>query len=437
MAVTRLLPGGPLAAWLLVPLLLSATPAAAQSSIADDDPPLRDAGFIGVPQPQGRNFILAGSIRTRYDTNFRRQAVARGAGRITPFAEGGIGLPVGQQQLFVGGTIGRDIFPGNSRFNRNRYSLGAGANLRAGSRCTGNLGGQFSSQQLLQTDAVVLEDNVQKRSTLGVSFNCQAPVGIGFGASVIYRDASNERAQRALFDFETLTIAPQISYASPVLGVFTLSGNRQRVRYPNRLVVSPDGPEQDGVDIDTARFGFSRALGTRLNLTLGASYNDVKPTPDGQLLLTEVPGQVVLVPRPGFTGAGFDAGLTLKLGSRMTLAATGDRSVSGGGNVGSLFRVRNSFGLDADYRLSRALTAGVGGRIVNNDYRGSFASADEPRRRLSDTTKRVYAQLAFSPTPRYSISTEIGHQTRDSDPALFNFSNTFGMLRMRVQLGRG
>ncbi|MBB6225865.1 hypothetical protein FHS79_000016 [Polymorphobacter multimanifer] len=425
------------AAGSLLSLLFAAVPAAAQSSIADDDPPLRDAGFIGVPQPEGRNFLLAGSLRTRYDTNFRRQTVARGASRITPFVEAGIGLPVGQQQLFVGGTLGRDVFPGNSRFNRNRYSIGAGGNLRAGSRCTANVGGQYSSQQLLQTDVADLEDNVQKRSTLGASFNCQAPVGIGFGASVIRRDARNERAQRSLFDFDTLSIAPQISYASPVLGTFTLSGSRQQVRYPNRLVISPDGPEQDGVDIDTARFGFSRALGTRLNLSLGASYNDVKPQPDGQLLLTAVPGQVVLVPRPGFKGAGFDAGLTLRVGARMSLAASGDRSVSGGGNVGSLFQVRNSFGIDADYRLSRALTAGVGGRMINNDYRGGFASVDEPIRRISDTTKRVYAQLAFSPTPRYSISTEIGHQTRDSNPELFSFSNTFGMLRMRVQLGRG
>lgn len=423
---------------LTIPLsLVSGSVQAAPST--GDDPPLVNGGFISVPQAEGRNFILIGSLGILSESNFQRQATALGGSalRVAPLVEAGIGLPVGRQQFFVGGSVGRDIFINNSRFNRNRYSLGGGINLRAGSRCNGVVGGQITSQQLLQTDVAEFQDNVQKRNTLGGTITCQSPVGFGFGGTVVYQDARNGRQERAIFNFNSLTISPQISYSSPSLGVFSLSGTRQQVRYTNRSILTPGGLEQDGIDIDSARLGFTRDIGSRLNLSLGGTYNKVRPLPDQQLVPAPIPGLFFQVDRPGFSGFGYDAALNLQLGSRMTITASTDRSVTGGGNVGSLFRVRSSYGLDADYRLSRSITAGVGGVILNNSYRGSFASVDEPQRRFSDKTRRVYAQLGYSPSPRYSITTEIAHQRRDSDPDIFSFSNTSALLRLRVQLGRG
>lgn len=413
-------------------------PLAAQSSLSQDDPPLQSAGFLSIPQVNGRGYILDGSLTTRFDSNFRRAGGtgSNSAVRLSPLVDAGIGTLLGRQQVYVGGSVGRDIFLGNSEFNQNRYSIGAGANLVAGTRCTANVGSQFSQRQLLLADAVELADNALRDFVAGAGFSCQGPVGVGFGATAVYRQSRNARLERQLFDVNNLTISPQISYASPVLGVFSLGGSFSKIRYPQRSVFTPEGLVQDGIDIRSGRIGFSRALGTRLQLSLGASLIDVKPQPPLQLVPGPLPGTAVSIERDGFNGGGFDASLTARLGSRATISASAESSVRGGGNVGALLTRSKTYGVDANYRLSKALSAGVGGSIGDLRYIGSFASADEPIRRESDNIKRVYGQVNYSPSPRYSVGVEVAHQQRESNPDIFKFSNTSALLRLSVQLGR-
>jgi hypothetical protein len=419
--------------------MCAAAPALAQSTLSGDDPGLRQAGFLSIPQASGRAYILDASVTTRFDSNFLGGGGTGGEGvvRVSPLVEAGIGTLFGRQQVYVGGTVGRDIFLSNSQFNRNRYSFGAGADLVAGTRCTGSLGGEFSSRQLLQSDAVELADNVLRNAVGGASFNCRGPVGVGFGATAVYRSARNGRPERQAFDFNDFTVSPQLSYASPVLGVFSLGGSLTKVRYPKRQVLSTDGVVDDGIDIRSARIGFSRELGTRLQLSVGVSLIDADPKPQQQILPGPLPGTAVLVDREGFSGGGFDAALTARLGSRATITASADRSVRGAGNVGALLTRSESFGLDASYRLSSAITAGVGGTVNRLRYIGSFASADEPFPRESDTIKRIYGQLNYSPSQRYSVGVEVSHQDRVSVPDIFQFSNTSALLRLRVSFGRG
>jgi len=414
------------------------TPAFSQSTLSSDDPALRQAGFLSIPQVEGRGYILDVSVLTRLDSNFRRTNNANSGGviRVSPLVEAGVGTLLGRQQVFVGGTLGRDIFLNNSLFNQNRYSIGAGANLVAGTRCTANVGGQFSRRQLLQADAVELADNVQRDFVAGGGFNCQGPVGVGFGATTVYRSTRNDRLQRQSFDSNYLTISPQISYASPVLGVFSLGGSLTKVRYPRRSILSPDGVQEDGIDIRSGRLGFSRELGSRLQLSLGASLIDAKPKPAQQIVPGPVPNTAFIVDRDGFSGAGYDAALTARLGARAVITASADRSVRGAGNVGALLTRSEAYGLDASYRLSSGITAGVGGSINNLRYIGSFASADEPFRRESDKIQRVYGQVTYSPSRRYSIGLEVAHQDRRSNPDIFRFSNTSALLRLSVALGR-
>lgn len=410
----------------------------AQSTLSSDDPPLQSAGFLSIPQVSGRGYILDASLLTRSDSNFRRSGSGSTAAiRLSPLVDIGIGTKLGRQQIYVGSSVGRDIFLNNSQFNQNRYTIGAGADLVAGTRCTANFGAQYSRRQLLQSDAVELADNVVKDLVSGAGFNCRGPVGVGFGATAVYREARNARLERQLFDFNSLTISPQISYASPVLGVFSLGGSLSQYRYPQRSLLTPDGVVQDGIDIRTGRIGFSRALGTRLQLSLGASLIDVKPKPLLQLLPGPLPGTAVAVEREGFSGGGFDAALTARLGSRATITASADRSVRGGGNVGALLSRSTSYGLDANYRLSSSLSAGVGGNVSELRYIGSFASRDEPFPRVSDNIKRVYGQINYSPASRYSAGFEVSHQKRQSNPSLFEFSNTSALVRLSVKFGRG
>lgn len=417
---------------------LASAPALAQSTLSTDDPALRSVGFLSIPQVSGRGYILDASLVTRYDSNFRRSTIDDdgSAIRMTPLVEAGIGTLLGRQQVYAGGSVGRDYFLNNSDFNGRRYSFGAGANLVAGTRCTANIGSQYGQRQLLESDAVELADNIQSDFISGAGFNCQGPVGVGFGAIATYRTVRNARDERQLFDANTLTISPQISYASPVLGVFSLGGSLTKVRYPQRPVLTLDGVADDGTDIRSARIGFARDLGTRLQFSVGFSLIDADPKPMQELIPGPLPGTVVISDRQGFDGNGFDASLTAQIGARGIITASADSSVRGAGNVGALLTRSESFGLDASYRLSSSITAGVGGRYNKLRYIGSFASADEPEPRESDTIKRVYAQLDYAPTQRYSIGVEVAYQDRTSVPSIFQFSNTSALLRLNVALGR-
>ena len=418
-------------------------PVAAESApFGGDDPPLRSTGLVSVPQVAGRGWELDANLNTQYNSNFRR-SIGGGVWRLTPQVSAGIGMPFGRQQLFVGGSLGRDIFIDNGRFNRNRLRLGGGVNLRAGSNCTGSVAGEIGRFQALLGDISEIVDNVQQQRSIGAQFNCQGGVGLGFGGTVQYRDTENTRVQRQIFNFESLSFAPQISYASPALGVFSLGGSFQNVKYPQRQVLGLDGPAIDELSIQSGRLGYRRSLGSRLDLTLGASTVRVTPKPASVLLLlpNTLPDeagnvQVLVSDRSPFTTFGYDGALSLKLGDRAQITASTSRSALPNANLGTLSTVRSAHGLDVDLALRPGLKAGLGGTLVNARYRGSFASADEPLRRISDSIKRVYGQVSYSPRKNYSIGLEVAHQQRESNPAVFSFNNTTVLMRLRVSMGR-
>ncbi|WP_439534080.1 hypothetical protein [Polymorphobacter sp.] len=409
-----------------------------------DDPPLQPTGLVSIPQVEGRGYVLNFSLNSQYNSNFRRTLTANSNSvyRVSPNVEAGLGLPVGRQQLFVGGSIGRDIFVDNSQFNRNRLRFGGGANLRAGTRCTGSVAGEVSRFQNLLGDVAEIVDNVQQTETAGATFSCQGPIGVGFGGTVQYRNTRNDRVERELFNFSSMTYSPQITYASPALGVFSLGGSFQDIKYPDRQVLTPEGPVDDALNIRSFRLGYNRALGTRLNLTLGVSTVRVTPKPDSVVLL--VPGlgpvngtlPVIVSDRQPYNVAGYDGALSLQLGDRARITASTSRTALPNANLGTLSSVRNLHGLDIDFALRPGLNAGFGGTLANARYRGSFASPDEPQRRISDKIERVYAQVDYSPRRRVSIGVEVAHQKRISNPAILSFSNTTALLRLRYSLGR-
>ena len=413
-------------------------PAASAPSTAGDDPPLIADGVLGAAGALLQGFSIEGTVTTIYDSNFQRFGGNLNGDnstlRVSPLASLRYSTSVGQQRLFATGSIGRDIFVDNSEFNSNRYSAGGGVDWKLGVRCRGNVSADFSSAQNLVTEVAQLVNNVQERTSFGGSARCQGPVGFGLGIDVRRQIVDNSRPERFVFDLRTTQISPQITYASPVLGQFTLGGTLARTRYPNRPVLTADGTVADAVDIYSGRFGYSRTLGARLQVALGVSYFDVKPDPD--LVIGIANGLPAILERPGFSGLGFDAAATYKAGPRLSITASANRGVQASGNVGSQFLVSEAYGLDLDYRLSQALTAGVGGTLNNRKFRNSFISVDEPVARISETARRVYGQLSYSPRSFYSVDFEVAHQERESNPAVLNFSSTTALLRLRVKFGR-
>ncbi len=430
---------------MLLVTVLSSVPTQAAPSRAGDDRDFGDSGLTSVPAVSGRGWTLQGSVRSRYDTNIRRigdlQPLPVGQQRadflITPSIQGAIGLPVGRQQLFVGAEFGRDIYVRNTQFSRNRYRIGGGVNLRAGARCTGALGAEFSSKQVQLSEIAGLRGGAQNSLSYGGEANCQAGVGLGFGGSIRRLELRNTEVARQLLDLDSLVFAPQVSYALPVFGRFSLGGSYNQTVYKRRSVILPDGAlALDGVDIFSGRAGFSRELGSRMSVSLGASYLNAASKPR-TVLISQGPA-LPLVPsnRPAFSGIGYDASITYRAGPRLTAILQARRDVRANPNVGAQFRVTENYAVDLDYKLSRAISIGTGATYDYNRYRGAFQTPDEPLLRISDRITRVYGSISYAPVKLYNISLEVAHQSRASVPAFYSFKSTSVMLQLGVRLGR-
>jgi hypothetical protein len=144
----------------------------------------------------------------------------------------------------------------------------------------------------------------------------------------------------------------------------------------------------------------------------------------------------VITDRQPFSTLGYDGALSLQLGDRIDITASTSRSARPNANLGALTTIRTAHGIDVDYKLNRKISASVGGSLVNARYRSSFASPDEPQRRISDRISRVYGQVRFVPRRGFSMGLEVAHQDRQSNPSIFSFSNTTAMLRLSASMGR-
>lgn len=413
-------------------------------STAGDDAPIANGALSAVASVLG-GFRIDASLNTLYDSNMLRlgNSFVTGPGRsksdvrISPALTASYGTAVGRQQVFLTGTVGRDYYIQNNDRNRNRYGLNGGVNWRLGTRCLGALDADFSSRQQLFSELSSQSQNVQKLFSYGGSAICRTATGIGVGGAIRRSTTRNDDPNRKPFDSNSFSISPQLSYGSPTLGEFSLSGSINKVKYVNRTILDSAGAvEDEGVDIRSARFGYQRGLGGRLSANFGLSYYDVTPKPR-DVLLPIAPGVPIFTPvsRQSNSNLGYDFGLNYNSGSRLTAALTARKSAQASINVGAQYQVIQAIAGSIDYQLSRAMSANTGVAYTQRDYKNSFISVEEPLRRLQDKIVRAYAGLSYSPTGRYTVSGEVAYQDRNSQPVEYSYNSVSASLRLRVGFG--
>ena len=436
----------------------TAFPAAAAIRSSGDDQPVAPSGITSVTPINGRGWRLAPSASVLYDDNILRVGDGqvlpldghRADFRFSPSVSGSIGMPFGRQQLYLGGELGRDIYGRNTKLNKNRYLIGGGLNWRLGSSCTGSLAGEFRRRQSLLSEVSlvdgsvvpVIQDNVQETQTYGANANCQAPVGLGFGGHINQDQINNLNPLRRPFNAKTTTFGPNVSYGSPGLGRFSLGGDVQIVRYPNRTVPVFDASNAivlvgDGVDIYSGRIGYQRSLGTRISIQLGGSYLKVKPKPGATLQVIGTPPVLTSVSRDGYSGGGYDASISYTPSSRISAQFTASRNITSSPQAGALFVIAQTYGADFSYKFGPSITTGLGGAYNLKDYRGSGPTLLDPRARINDKFGRVYAHLTYAPVRLYTIDFEVAHQVRNSNPDIYNYKSNSATLSLKLQFGRG
>lgn len=431
--------------------LMAAAPALAAPQVAGDDEGFVSSGLTSITPIDGRGYSLSASLQSVYDSNILRigdgfepsEGRSREDLRITPLVSGAIGLPVGRQQLFFGGQIGRDFYVNNNDLGRVRYSIGGGANLKVGTRCTGGLGAEIGGRQALISETSEQVPSNQETLSYGASANCQAPVGFGFGASIRRIEVSNSDSVRSEFNVNSTVISPQVSYQGANLGLFSISATFNDSTYPNRFErVPPTGAlAPSGVDIFSGRFGYSRTIGSRLNVAAGVSYLSSKPKPKTVLVLIAPedpldPPFLAVIDRETFSGVGYDLNIEYNSGPRLSVAVSATRNVTASPNVGAQYQIAQGYGVDVSYSLGQAIGLGIGGTYNQRDYRNSFTSDLEQRPRVQDKISRVYGRVTYSPAQRYSASLLLAYQDRDSDPEEFGFSSFSAVLSLNVNFGR-
>jgi hypothetical protein len=432
--------------------LVAAAPAAAAPSTMGDDQSIFQGAASGLAAA-GRGFALRANLTTLYDGNILR----RGDGfapqpgeekadyRISPSVSGEFGLPVGRQRLYVNALVGRDYYVRNEQLNRNRYQVGGGATLAAGSNCTALIDGEIGSRQILVSEVSTLVPNAQETLSFGASGNCQSAVGLGFGGSVRRTQIRNDNLARQAFDLNGTAYSLQVSYGLGQIGRFSLSGSFNDVTYIGRQVFNTDVERiDDGVEVVSGRLGYEREIGTRLSLNAGLSYYESRPEPTTILspLVVEqppAPPVVVLVPedRSKFSGLGYDASLTYKPNERMAVIFAANRNVSASVNVGALAQVRTSFLLDVDYALASGIRLGAGGSFDKRDYNNAVLNfPDRGRLREQDKITRVYANIGYSTSRLLSLAFEVAYQDRQSIPVEFSFDSFSARLNVTFKFGR-
>lgn len=433
-------------------------PASAQRVAGDDDPIVNSAAPVtdGIGSVLGnglgvlaKGFGITAQVQTIYDGNIRRigrDQVGPNEGlsdiRVSPSVIVSNVTSVGRQELYVEGEYGRDFYLRGRLPDRDRYGVAGGVRARAGNFCTGSVDGFFRSRQLLISDAAITtQSNLIETTSVSARANCQRPVGIGFGVNASHDVQNNKDPLRNAFDSRSNSIGANLSYTLPVLGTLSVGGNYSDIDYPSRttIVGTPAAPTAsgDGVSIYSGNVGYRRAFGPRITVNVGGSYYVASPKPRS-VLIQPFPPLPLFIPqdREKFSGAGYNFGLAYRPGARLTFDLSAARDISQSSNVGALFIVRDSFGIDASYSLGPSITTGLGATYDIRRYRNPFASAVETVPRIRDNISRVYARVSYAPRRLFDVDFEVAHQRRNSNPSLFDFASTSAALTLRVKFGR-
>lgn len=433
---------------------LAAYPAtvAAQNRAGDDEGP-QGRVTTAVAPVEGRGFRIGASMKTLYDSNILRlgdgvalqNGYSRSDFRLTPQLSAAAGLPVGRQQLFIGADIGRDFYARNTRLDRNRYSVGGGAIWRLGRSCSGSVTAQYRRRQSLLSEGSVRTDNSQEIQDYAAVGDCAPPIGLGFGGSATHSITNNQNILRTAFDSRDTGFDAHLNYGARALGQFSAGASYSRISYPSRTlsVAAPGGGFEtvgDHLNIFSARGSYARAIGPRLSVNASGSYIKVKPDPTNVVNFITLPIlglQPIPNARAGYSGPGFTLGLDYHPGVRLSASLDASRNVTSSPNVGAQFIIRDSIAASVSYKLGPALSTVIGGNYDRRQYKGSFATVEEPLARLGDSIVRVFGRVTYQPRTLYAVDLEVAHQNRSSNPSIYNFSSTSAALTLRVKFGRG
>lgn len=423
----------------------AAVPAAAQinpyqqspppaASDTDDDGPGVSASVPGLSGFNGRGLAISAAVNSRYESNLARRQPADDGFRIQPRVSADYGLGSSRLGFFVGGSYGRDIILGNRFFGGgDRSSANAGVDFQL-SRCGGEAGGSYRRSLNLRGDSSLFGAFQQESRAWGFAARCQIGQALSINAGYTNTSSQTELGVSQALDVNASTITGGLTFDGRGLGLFTLSGSHGNLDFPGRLVITPNGVEEDGLTQRTLRAGYIRRFGARLVISLGVSVLDNQPGVESSLVVID--GVPQFIDRSGFTGLGYDASADLQLSQRLGLSFSATRNVNSNPFVGSFLVISQGYAFSARTKLGR-FDVDAGARVRRSEFQGGFASVVDPVPRRNDTLQSYFLRVGGTLGRRLRVTVELNHNRRKANPALFNFTSTGVGLNLAMAFGRG
>lgn len=362
-----------------------------------------------------REFTGSLGLRGVYDSNFARSSSAAAASRriaeedytLTPTLTARVVQPIGQQTIFLNGSVGYSFHQKNDQLDRARGDVQGGYVTRLGPcglYATGGLAAAQSDLALVDAPSV---NNLLKTSTLVAGAQC-GQRGLSGGFSVQQTESKNSAAIQKRGDSDTQVLSGQFGYRNATLGTVSLVYVYSSTEYPN--IIMPSRPVGDGFFTQTVGLSVERKFGSKLKTRASAGRTMVKRefAPPGA--------------DQKFSSSNYSLGVDYLLGSRLNLSLSADRAVVPAGRAGKLYDIRTAGRFSGTYKLGSRFVLGFGHSIEDVDSNTDTSLPFDVI--TSSRTNSSFASIRYQQGQRASLSLDVRYDERNANLKEFNYSGT-------------
>jgi hypothetical protein len=361
-----------------------------------------------------RSWNVDARIAAYYDSNVSRTnkaaANVRGLARedytISPSLNASIVQPLGQQVLFLDGSVGYDFHARNTELDRRRYSVSGGGVTQVGP-CRPVLYGSYRAAQsdLAEID-LTTTSNVLTTKALGVAVQCGRGVGLGGGVSVQRSDSKNSADTLVEQDHTDEALSVSLVYSAPNLVDGSVFYSYSNTEYPNRILFGR--PIGDGFFSESVGLRLQRRFGSRLNAGGSVAATRLKRefTPVGE--------------KAKITSTSYQADLQYRAGTRLTLSVSGARNIRPSDRPGKLYDIAETLEGRATYHL--------GGRFVvsaGHVYSDISSNVDTAAIGLVVTNSRSNSTFGSFEISRFgngNLTFDVRHERRETNLPTFDYT---------------
>ena len=309
-------------------------------------------------------------------------------------------LPVSRQALFLKGSVGYDFYANNHQLDNGRVDLQGGVHGQV-ARCKGTLSGDLGySQTDLQYLSTVATRNAESDETIGLDGSCGGQIGFVPTLAVSERWSQNSASALFTSDYTDFSLKPGLAYRQPLFGELTTYFSYDQTDFPNRDLLMGPGYKAYGVGVQ-----YDRHIGAKIEGTVRVAYTSVRP-------------DVATV--AGYQGVTYGADLSFHFSRLLQAKLTVERAIQPTIQPDVTYELENTYGLEADYTLSRKLKFMASISAQSNRYSGVL----DPRVDIaSENDWGVNGSIDYQLNRRFGLSLQAGHEVRDANLTIFSYSD--------------